>query len=505
MQRGPVTALIHGTVTAAGGEPLEGIALNASDGVFQSQGVTNDSGQYVLGVAAGNWQTLIPYDDPGAAGYLIPNGQNISLSNAQAVPNNLVLTAVTAHIQGVVTRNSLPVAGIQVRAFNSDSGQFISMDTASDGTFDLGLVAGTWTVQIDSWDAAAQNIVSPALEYTLATNQTLTGVTLALLDATANISGFVRDGSSAPINAFIYAETTIDSVLYAAYSPTQNGNYSLPVVNGTWEISVEDTGDFTQPIPVSVVISGANATQNFTLSRSPLITIQPLNQTVDAGQTCQFSIQTSSGTPLGFQWRVSTNSGFSWNPLGNDNTYSGVTSSVLNVTSSLGLDGYRYHCVATNSFGSAISDFAQITVNALTASGSWRQQYFGTSANTGNAADTTTPDGDNIPNLLKYALVIIPGSSGAAAMPAAQRVSDRLTLIFTRDPARNDVTITVQANNTLTGTWTNLATSINGAAFTGSGTIIETDASGGRKTVEVRDTVPISGGGARFMRIQVIR
>ena len=44
----------------------------------------------------------------------------------------------------------------------------------------------------------------------------------------------------------------------------------------------------------------------------------------------------------------------------------------------------------------------------LSAQQTWRQTYFGVSSSTGNAADTATPAGDGIPNLLKYALNLDP-------------------------------------------------------------------------------------------------
>ena len=43
---------------------------------------------------------------------------------------------------------------------------------------------------------------------------------------------------------------------------------------------------------------------------------------------------------------------------------------------------------------------------------------------------------------------------------------ERLRVIFSRDPARNDVTIEVQAADSPAGSWTTVATSTLGAPFT---------------------------------------
>jgi hypothetical protein len=49
-----------------------------------------------------------------------------------------------------------------------------------------------------------------------------------------------------------------------------------------------------------------------------------------------------------------------------------------------------------------------LTGTGLTRIEAWRQQYFGTSANSGNAADLADPNANGLPNLLEYALDGIP-------------------------------------------------------------------------------------------------
>ena len=163
---------------------------------------------------------------------------------------------------------------------------------------------------------------------------------------------------------------------------------------------------------------------------------------------------------------------------------------------------------AANNAGTAVF---HVIVRPLSAVDSWRYQHFGTIGNTGSAADTVAPDGDGIANLLKYALAMTPGSSGIASLPQSNiRIyaeGNRLALLFNRDPSRNDITLEVQVSDALdTGSWTTVAVSANGAPFAGDGFVVETDAGGGIKAVEVRDTVNIdSGAPHRFMRVKVSR
>ena len=59
-----------------------------------------------------------------------------------------------------------------------------------------------------------------------------------------------------------------------------------------------------------------------------------------------------------------------------------------------------------------------VTVTPLTPVQSWREQYFGTTANTGNAADSADADGDGITNVMEFAFGTDPtnGASGPAAL-----------------------------------------------------------------------------------------
>ena len=78
---------------------------------------------------------------------------------------------------------------------------------------------------------------------------------------------------------------------------------------------------------------------------------------------------------------------------------------------------------------------------------------------------------------------------------------ERLRMFFTRDPARNDVTLEVQSADS---PWTTVAASTLGGVTTGPGYVGGDDATPGLKTVEVRDTVDLSSATAsRYLRVKV--
>ena len=127
--------------------------------------------------------------------------------------------------------------------------------------------------------------------------------------------------------------------------------------------------------------------------------------------------------------------------------------------------------VAGYTFDGSNSDFAlaRYEASGLASLANWRLTYFGTANNSGDAADSAAPDGDGIVNLIKYGLVIVPGTSGASSLPQGERKvyaeGERLALVFLHDPARNDISLEVQAADHPEGPWTTVASSAGGALF----------------------------------------
>jgi hypothetical protein len=124
------------------------------------------------------------------------------------------------------------------------------------------------------------------------------------------------------------------------------------------------------------------------------------------------------------------------------------------------------------------------------------------------APDIGDGDGDGLGNLGEYGLLRSPTIPEGASFSAASAIyseGERLRLFVPRDPARNDITLEVQATGDLLGPWTTIATSTLGAPFTGPGYFGGDSAAPGVKSVEVRDTVNITDAPQRFMRVRVRR
>jgi hypothetical protein len=121
--------------------------------------------------------------------------------------------------------------------------------------------------------------------------------------------------------------------------------------------------------------------------------------------------------------------------------------------------------------------------SSLTPIEQWRQTHFGSSANSGNGADTFDFDKDGVPNLVEYALGTAPTSPASSARPLPGLSSNRLTLQFTPQVV-SGLTYSIQTSTNL-GAWTttNLAGLTAGKPFTWTDSVTTT--SGPRRFVRL--------------------
>ncbi|MBP7951227.1 MAG: hypothetical protein KA004_16370, partial [Verrucomicrobiales bacterium] len=132
---------------------------------------------------------------------------------------------------------------------------------------------------------------------------------------------------------------------------------------------------------------------------------------------------------------------------------------------------------------------AQANIGSLTAIESWRQLYFGTTSNSGNAADLFDDDKDGLVNLLEYAFGLNPTLSSAGGLPPVVSEGGYLTMTLTKQPG---VTYEVQSAGTLLPAQPDSFS----AAST---TVLINDAT----TLKARDNVLTSSGARRFLRVKV--
>jgi hypothetical protein len=124
---------------------------------------------------------------------------------------------------------------------------------------------------------------------------------------------------------------------------------------------------------------------------------------------------------------------------------------------------------------------------------SWLYSHFAAAANNPTiAADNADPDNDGLVNLVEYFLGTVPAGHPDAAPQAALEIVGSvpsLTLTFTRDPSRTDLTYQVQRSADV-AVWSAIPDALVGTSG----------------TLEVRKaSVPLADGTRQFLRLKITR
>jgi alpha-tubulin suppressor-like RCC1 family protein len=111
---------------------------------------------------------------------------------------------------------------------------------------------------------------------------------------------------------------------------------------------------------------------------------------------------------------------------------------------------YHYHATATNLGGT--SDGGDVTFTTAFTPGAWRQKWYGTTGDSGNAADTADPYGTGIQNLAALGLLgpnQDPSKASAIQLPQVQKSGGNLYYSFTEPDGVSGVTYGAEWSMTL--------------------------------------------------------
>ncbi|MBR2832635.1 MAG: leucine-rich repeat protein, partial [Oscillospiraceae bacterium] len=114
------------------------------------------------------------------------------------------------------------------------------------------------------------------------------------------------------------------------------------------EITIDNSNEYNNPL--------LNATIHFT-SFPPVITGQPADSSVLAGEKATFTVTATGATS--YQWQYSKDGGSTWL----NSTSSGGKKAAFSFTATTAMNGRMYRCVVTNADGDATSNPATLTVN----------------------------------------------------------------------------------------------------------------------------------------------
>ena len=143
----------------------------------------------------------------------------------------------------------------------------------------------------------------------------------------------------------------------AAYSGTATA--TLTVNPATTAMS----GDNFQCIVSNGNGTATSAAAVLVVTNAVTITTQPSNQTANAGGSASFSVAVSAVPTLAYRWQREAAGTALWVNLADGAAYSGTATATLTVQSvTIAMNGDMFQCVVSNSFGSATSSPAALTV-----------------------------------------------------------------------------------------------------------------------------------------------
>ncbi|MCX6865478.1 MAG: choice-of-anchor D domain-containing protein, partial [Verrucomicrobia bacterium] len=218
--------------------------------------------------------------------------------------------------------------------------------------------------------------------------------------------------------------------LASALSTTNAANYALSadpatvvrnngtsyVIGTPQEIAVEqpvgnNLVDGTARVAFGSVAPANNSNKTFTIKNTGNADLTGLGITIDGPNAADFSVTASPTAPV-------------TGPTGS------TTFTVRFAPAAAGAKTAALH-IASNDANENPFDIA-LTGTGLTSLETWRNTWFGTTTNTGNAADTFDFDNDGLVNLLEYAFGLNPQLGTSLQVPQAQRVANDLVISFTQ-------------------------------------------------------------------------
>lgn len=260
------------------------------------------------------------------------------------------------------------------------------------------------------------------------------GTTAAYGSKTSNSSGF---GS--------FMSASIGSLDFSNFL-TQT--YLIPRTSYHYRAVASNAGGTVYGDDVTFVTDYAKATH----------VITPVTQITSTSATLNVDVTESGGTDsVGFYYGLFKYSGIPPTIPATPSTVSGIgTTSVSLVLSGLNPGTKYYYSFKNTRYqtgGTSSYTGGDYTFTTLTRHEDWRLQNFGTTANSGDAADLLDYDQDGIPNIAEFAFGLNPKQNSVGGLPLGVRIGGDFVISFSQPDSAMGINYGAEWNSTLTGSW----------------------------------------------------
>ncbi len=436
---------------------LIAVAVNTTSGISALFGKT------VVAIAAGGNHSFALCSD----GTLVAWGANGNgqLGDGTTIQRNApVAVNVAAGTSALYGKTVTAVAG----------GLSQSLALCSDGT--LAAWGGNASGQVG--DATMIDKYAPVAVSTAAGSSALAGKTVTGITASAGSSfALCSDGTVASWGA--------DASGQLGDNATNNESSPVAVNSSPLALGAVFSG----------VFGGSSASHTLALVASPPTpVVTTLAATVIAGTsvTLNGTVNASNNSSM-VTFDYGTTTAYGTTVSAAPATVTGGSSTAVGVALTGLAAGTTYHFRVNGLNAVGTSNGADLTFTTLpSVLQSWRQQFFGTTANAGPTADAADYDNDGIPNLIEWACNLSP--TARSALPAAV-VTNGANFEYTYSRS----TAAVTAGGGFAVEWSDTLAS---GSWSSSG-VVQTVLSDDGTTQQVKAVIPINAANAKFVHLSV--
>jgi len=389
----PATLTVHAG-PAVTGNPASVTVLAGGTATFtaSASGAPAPTVQWQYSATSGLTWVNDASDSGGTTGTLAVAAANVAQNGYEyrAVFTNTAGTASSA--PATLTVHAAPAITANPSSITVLAGQPATFTAAASGTptpavqWQVSTNGSTWATDTADAGATTNTLTLGSAALAQSGNQYRAVFTNSVNSATSESATLTVDAppvvTTPPVNMGVLTGQTATFTAAASGTPTPTVQWERSTdIGKTWSIDTSDPGNATGSLTVNATSvaaqngseyravftnsAGTATTTPATLTvtektEAPVVTAQPVNQSVTAGEHATF-MAAASGVPTpGVQWERSTDKG---KTFGKDTVDLGNSTGTLTVLSATaGENSYEYRAVFTNSAGKANSTPATLTV-----------------------------------------------------------------------------------------------------------------------------------------------
>ncbi len=271
---------IRGRVIDRGGVPISGLFVDAFNSITRewvNDGVTDGQGDYSIPVPPGSYKLAVNTFGTDFISKFYVDGRTFEeatdvdvTSNRNALNINFTLSTGNA-IKGRVTDSlNNSVSGMFVSVFDIVTEKFVSSAlTDENGNYSISVLAGRYNVVAE---VNGTNFLEAIRENVIVTDDTESPVINFILSIANSIKGKVVDDLNAPLPGFFIEVLSADTNAFVNFGVSDvNGDYSVPVLAGSYKVVVNTFGTDFIEVSKNVSISISDIIVDFNLTKDGLI------------------------------------------------------------------------------------------------------------------------------------------------------------------------------------------------------------------------------------------